>query len=109
MRLPFERAYLIESRTCERCNGTGQYALGKPCYDCGQLGRLFTPAGRAVLLDVAALLSIADPIDEHRSRWRLWTPLPIQAKHVKPGMRVPGCGCAAIRPARSHSSAIGGS
>lgn len=91
-RLPFERAYLVDSKTCERCSGSGQYALGKPCYDCGQVGRRFTPAGIALILEVCELLGIEQPIDEHRRRWNVLADMPITAKRLRPGMRV--------RPAR---------
>lgn len=88
IRLPFERAYLVESKTCARCNGTGHFALGKPCHDCGQVGRRFTPAGIGVILSVCELLAIADPIDEHRRRWKALPHLPVQAKDARPGMQL---------------------
>jgi hypothetical protein len=65
-RLPFERAYLIESTPCTRCAGKGYVPRSRDsqhspptCLSCKGLGWKPTPAGRDLFYDLCALLGIS--------------------------------------------------
>jgi hypothetical protein len=65
-RLPFERAYLIESTPCVKCGGTGHSARSRDtqygsatCWTCKGLGWKATEAGRDLFYDICALVGIS--------------------------------------------------
>jgi hypothetical protein len=66
IRLPFERAYWIESTPCVKCGGSGKPALSRDpaigiaaCWYCKGLGWKPTPAGKDLFYDVLALLGVS--------------------------------------------------
>jgi hypothetical protein len=85
--LAFEHAFRVEAVRCQRCAGTGQYAVDKWCMSCRALGRVLTVEGVTAYNAVCAMLAITPSVDERR-RVRYEFMLSIQARYVVNGMRV---------------------
>jgi hypothetical protein len=89
-RLPFERTYLLESKPCVTCSGTGTYQgptsrMNSICYGCRGLGRRITPAGRELWRAICRELGKPAAKESRIQPKYLET---IYAEYVKPGMCV---------------------
>lgn len=72
-RLPFERAFLLDSYPCDRCQASGRFTLTRTCLYCRGLGRRITAEGRRLFYEICELLG--KPVLRKESR--------IQPKHLE--------------------------